>query len=247
MGKTPGLHDGHRDRMREKYVTYGLDMFEAHEVLEMILYYAIPRRDVNALAHEILNHFGGSLDRVFHSSFAELESINGVTHNVAVLLKLFYDVPYRADRERVKQIQFLNTWTEIGDYLKPFFEEFDHEVVVILALDGKRKILFCRKMFEGTLSRASVNMRSLLQSLALSEAVYAVVAHNHPSGNAMPSLDDFKTTQQISDILYAFGISLVDHLIFADHDYVSFAQTGYLPSALRSANVFADPNVRISE
>ena len=235
-----GIHEGHRQRLREKYRRFGPDVLAPHELLELILFYAIPRRDTNALAHRLLEHFNGSLTRVLTGSVDELMQVAGVGENAAVLLRMFRDVQIRMEHEKNENVRFLNTYADFGEYLRPYFKDQKREIVMYLGLDGTKKILCCRKLNEGDLHSVKISTRTLLENPVLTDAVFVVLAHNHPSGNAIPSQEDIQTTTAFAETLRRFGCLLVDHLIFAGDDHVSMAESGFIRDGLSAGYRFRD-------
>lgn len=220
-------HGGHRQRMKDKFLTNGLDAFHDVNVLEMVLYYAVPQKDTNPMAHHLLNEFG-SLAGVFDASVEDLENRGNLTRNAATLLKL---IPAVARRQQISKATFetiLNTTQRCGDYLVPFFFSETEEVVYLLGLDAKCKALGCVKLFSGTVNYANLSVRRVVETALNMKATSVVLAHNHTSGIAVPSQEDIQTTKAVAHALDLLGILLVDHIVVADGDYVSMAESGLL-------------------
>ena len=222
-----GIHDGHREKMRKRFMNGGLDSFADHEVLELLLFYAIPRRDTNETAHLLLERYG-SLTGVFNAPVEDLMKAEGIGENAAVFLKL---VPAACRKARLSgdgRDIILNSVDKIGDYLTDCFSGETSEVIYQLCLDKKGKLLACKRLAEGAADNADLNVRKLVENALLSSASAVVIAHNHPSGIALPSNEDYAATWRAQEALAAIGVPLQDHIIVADGDYVSMAQSGML-------------------
>ena len=223
-----GVHDGHRERRRQQFLTHGLDAFADHEVLELLLFYAISRRDTNPIAHELINHFG-SLSAVFTASVEELESIPGIGPQAASLITLLPAVFRRIRLSAEGENQIFTTTEQMGAYFLDLFFGQRSEVMYQACLDGKGKVLCCRRLSEGGSAAAECNVRRIVEIALRCNAAGVVLSHNHPSGVALPSREDFVATSQAAEALAAIGVQLVDHIIVADSDFVSMAENGSIP------------------
>lgn len=219
------VHQGHRARQRKKLLENGPRAFADHELLEMLLYYAIPRRDTNELAHRLLERFG-SLQGVFSATVEELSTVEGVGENAAVLLSLVPQIWQRSLQGAPERI--LNSVDKCGEYFAELLSGSRREMLWQVCLDGKGKVLSSRCLAEGDVSMAAVSVRQVVEYALRAGAVAVVLAHNHPSGVALPSQEDCATTRLIRDALRTMNIQLVDHIIVADGDYVSMAASGLL-------------------
>lgn len=220
-------HGGHRQRMKDKFLENGLDAFHDINVLEMTLYYAVPQRDTNPMAHHLLDVFG-SLAGVFDASVEDLMERGRLTQNAATLIKL---IPAVARRQQISKASFdtiLDTTQRCGDYLVPFFFGETEEVVYLLGLDAKCKALGCVKLFSGTVNYANLSVRRVVEAALNMKATSVVLAHNHTSGIAVPSQEDIHTTKAVAHALDLMGILLADHIVVADGDYVSMAESGLM-------------------
>ena len=221
------IHEGHRERMRKQLKTSGMDSLSDVQVLEMLLYYAAPRGDTNPAAHALLKRFG-TLDGVFSAPETELRKIDGVGEVAAQLLLLVPQVARRCLMSRSTQIQVLDTTSRCGQYLLPFFHGEREEVVYLLCLDAKCKALDCVLIHRGGVNVASIAARKVVKAALDSNATSVVLAHNHPSGLALPSQEDKQTTMVLKAALDAVGVVLADHIIVADDDFVSMRDDGIL-------------------
>ena len=219
------VHGGHRARLREQFLRSGLDSMSDVQVLELLLFFAIPRRDTNPIAHRLLERFG-SLSAVFEAPVTELSRVEGVGESAALLLNLVPQAARRHLIDRAKFEQVLDTTEKCGRYLLPFFHGERDEVVYLLCLDAKCKVLDCRMLFRGGVNTAGVSVRKIVEAALTYNATSVVLAHNHVSGIALPSREDEATTRQIRTALDAVGILLADHIVVADDDFVSMADNG---------------------
>ena len=223
-----GIHDGHREKMRKRFLSGGLEHFADHEALELLLFYAIPRRDVNPIAHELMNRYG-SLSAVLAAPVEDLQKVDGIGESAAILLKL---VPHLCHKARLadagKQEIVLNTSGRAGVYLLEYFAEEKNEVIYQLCLDRKGKALVCKRLGEGNVGSAALDIRRMVENAILSNASAVILAHNHPSGVALPSSEDYAATDRAKAALATIGVALSDHIIIADGTFVSMADSGYL-------------------
>ena len=222
-----GIHDGHREKMRQRFMTGGLDAFADHEILELLLYYAIPRRDTNPIAHALMERYG-SLPAVLAAPMEDLKRTEGIGESAAVLLHLVPQVCRRARLAQVGEDQVLNSSERAGAYLLECFDGESREVIYQLCLDRKGKLLACKRLGEGSEASADLDVRRLVENAILTGASAVILAHNHPSGVALPSDGDYTATMRVRAALNAIGIELADHIIVADGDFVSMADSGYL-------------------
>ncbi|MCD8377110.1 MAG: DNA repair protein RadC [Oscillospiraceae bacterium] len=220
-------HKGHRGRAREQFRVRGLEGMADHQALELLLFYAIPRGDVNALAHRLLDTFG-SLPGVFHASYENLLQVEGVGEHTAVLIRLMPALGQRYQQRLNQTGDVLDTTERLGAYLAPEFFGQSRESLVLLCLDARRKVLLCRRLSEGSLDGVAFHARSALEAALSCGAAQVVLAHNHLSGFAVPSREDVTATRQAMAAFAQAGIYLLDHLVFSGDDFVSMRDTGIL-------------------
>ena len=222
-----GMHDGHREKMRRRFISGGLESFADHEALEMLLFYAIPRKNTNEIAHHLLDKYG-SLTAVMSAPLEDLQKVPGIGENAAILLRLVPQLCRKARLADMGRETIFKTNEQAGNYLMEYFAGERNEVIYVLCLDRKGKLLACKRMSEGNTSNTELNIRMLIETVLLTSASEVILAHNHPSGVALPSDEDFLTTAMVQDALAPIGVKLADHIIVADGDYVSMADSGYL-------------------
>ena len=220
------VHAGHRKRLKERFRQEGLDSFDELHVLELLLFYCIPQKDTNLLAHELLDRFG-SLPQVLEATAEELEKVPGVGEHVSTLLTLITDISRYYMVSRSARFDVLLTNEQCGDYLLPYFVGRRDETVFMLCLDAKCKVLCCKEVGRGSVNSAGVPVRRVVETALGVNATTVILAHNHPSGLAIPSSEDIITTRRIAIALDAVGIVLADHIVVADGDAVSMAESGW--------------------
>lgn len=222
-----GVHSGHRQRLKDQFLTHGMDPIHDVNVLELVLFYAIPRQDTNPIAHRLLNAFG-SLAAVFDATPEELMERGGLSKNAATLIKLIPAAARRQQLSRSSCHQLLDSTQKCGDYLVPFFFGATQEEVYLLGLDAKCKVLGCVKLSTGSVNSAGLSIRKVVEYALNMKASSVVLAHNHTSGIAVPSQEDIRTTRSIAHALDLVGVYLADHVVVADEDYVSMAESGLI-------------------
>ncbi len=240
-------HEGHRQRMKERFLQNGLTSFSGHEVLEMLLFYAIPYRNTNDLGHRLERTFG-SLVKVLEADYPDLLKVDGVTPHIATLITLCGQLARRYQKEQYAFGTNLYDIESIGKYLLPWFSGQKGESVVLISMDNRHKVLNTTRIFEGSVSSTQFSVRGAVQQVLRDNATVVVMAHNHPNGHAFPSKADIDTTARFANVLRELNVRLLDHLVIAEDDFVSLAQSGYLPevfstqSGLPMSNKVADTN-----
>lgn len=223
------IHKDHRQRLKDRFLKDGLDNFDELYVLELLLYYCIPRIDTNPLAHRLLDHFG-TLTNVLNASPEELEKVEGVGKSTSTFLSLITQVGRYYQVKQSEQSRVLGTIDQCGHYLVPYFFGREQETVFMLCLDAKCKVICCKMVGEGSVNSANIPVRRVVEMALAANATTVVLAHNHPSGLALPSADDIQTTQRIASALETVEITLADHIVVSKEDFVSIAQSGfYIP------------------
>ncbi len=227
-----GLHDGHRKRLKAQFLAHGED-FHDHQLLELLLCYAIPQGDVNELAHMLLGQFG-SLAGVLDALPESLQQVPGVGEHTAVLLKLVPKLAGRYFEGRASLGTILDSTRAARNFLMPYYRQGSrNEMVYLVCMDAKYKVLGCRKLGEGSVNAADITPRRVVEAALACNATCAILSHNHISGLALPSQADLATTRRLWDVLRNVGVELLDHLIFADDDMVSLKDSGFFEGLYR--------------
>ena len=222
------IHEGHRARRRELYLKNGLGVFADHEVLELLLFYALPRQDTNPLAHELIRRFG-SLEGVLSARPEELAKVDGMGMNAAVLLSVLLPVCRRVREERYGGADtILDSSEKAGAYFLKLYLGIHREQFYEVCTDAKGKLLETFFLGEGNVGSVDTDLRTIAENALRCGAAFVFLAHNHPSGIALPSAQDKASTAAIEGGLRAVGIVLADHIIIADGDFVSMRESGLL-------------------
>lgn len=218
-------HAGHRERVKREFLQKSFDEnTPPHKVLEMLLFYAVPRKDTNVMAHELISRFG-SLSGVFDAPVEELTTVKGVTENVAALLKLIVPMSrlYMCDRyEAPAQFKSIE---DLGDFLIARYFGRKDEVFSITCFDSCGRFLGHETIESGDISSVGVSTRKIVEFVFICDAANAVISHCHPDGFALPSQADINVTKMVHSALKAIGVKLCDHIIVAGNDFVSLFQS----------------------
>ena len=214
------IHDGHRQRMRERFQKTGLEKFDKHEVLEILLYNCVPRANTNELAHRLIDRFK-TVNRVLQASAEELKTVQGVGDGVVMYFSLLNQMIRYVEVERATDVDVLEDSNAYIAYIKGFFSGIRNEQVYLLCMDAKRAVLGYHLISEGSVTSAGIPTRTIMEKALAANAVYVVLAHNHPGGFAIPSPEDEEVTQYLEMLFKSVGIILLDHVIVSDNDYVS--------------------------
>ncbi|MDY2861669.1 MAG: DNA repair protein RadC [Oscillospiraceae bacterium] len=221
-----GLHDGHRNRLKNRFLNEGLTNFEDHNVLELLLFYSIPRSDTNEIAHELLNKFG-SLHGVFEAGMEDLMSVNGISRHSAVLIKMIPELFVVYGRDKVRDIQKINSSDDAKQFFIPRFYGKVREEVQLVLLDDKMNIIKWVKIYEGSVNSANVPIRKIVEIAIENRATNVIIAHNHPTGLILPSKDDLRATAKVREALALVDVKLLDHVIVSDNEAASLKDSGY--------------------
>lgn len=224
MGK---IHDGHRDRMRTRFLQEGADGLATHELLEMLLYGTIPRGDTNEIAHHLLNEFG-SLSNLIESDPEEIAKSAGIGIKSAVFLSLLHELVRRYERDKMEEKPALTSIPRSVDYCAGLLMYCTTERFYVVCLDSRRKVLHTAKLSEGTVNDTSVSLRMVAEKALRYKATSVLICHNHPNGTVKPSYEDIELTGHLKKSLDALGIELMDHIIIGEKQYFSFFENDML-------------------
>lgn len=224
------MHEGHRQRLKNRFLAEGIDSFEDHEVLELLLYYAIPQGDTNPLAHKLLNHFY-TLSAVFDASVEELCKVDGVGKHTATLIKLIPHISQLYTSLSVRDKKALVNTAEAGEYVCKTIGLRACEVFAIISLDAQRRVLAFDIVEEGTVSGANVDARKVVTCALRRNASAVILAHNHPAGSLCASESDRRLTQRLCSLFEGMGIHVIDHIIAAGASkFLSMSDNGIMPN-----------------
>ncbi|WP_338969544.1 DNA repair protein RadC [Fusobacterium nucleatum] len=227
-------NQGHRERIREKFLNNGIDGFAEYEILELLLTYCIPRKDTKPIAKELLNKFK-SLDNVFKASFDKLSAIDGLGKNTIAFLKLMGDLPSIIYKDELKNKKLVDKETLkilnkdiLLKYLRNKIGYEEIEKFYILYLSSSNEVIKFEENSVGTLDRSSVYPREIYKKVINLNAKSLILVHNHPSDNITPSKSDIELTNEIAKGLKNFGALLIEHIIITKNSYFSFLEEGLI-------------------
>ena len=227
-------NQGHRERIREKFLNNGIDGFAEYEILELLLTYCIPRKDTKPIAKELLNKFK-SLDNVFKASFDKLSAIDGLGKNTIAFLKLMGDLPSIIYKDELKNKKLVDKETLkilnkdiLLKYLRNKIGYEEKEKFYVIYLSSSNEVIEFEENSVGTLDRSSVYPREIYKKIINLNAKSIILAHNHPSDNITPSKSDIELTNEIAKGLKNFGALLIEHIIITKNSYFSFLEEGLI-------------------
>ena len=227
-------NQGHRERIKEKFLKNGIDGFAEYEILELLLTYCIPRKDTKPIAKELLNKFK-SLDNVFKADFDKLSAIDGLGKNSIAFLKLIGDLPSIIYKDELKNKKLVNKETLkisnkdiLLNYLRNKIGYEEKEKFYVIYLSSSNEVIEFEENSVGTLDRSSVYPREIYKKIINLNAKSVILAHNHPSDNITPSKSDIELTNEIAKGLKNFGALLIEHIIITKNSYFSFLEEGLI-------------------
>lgn len=226
-GKLPSYIADHRKRLRERFLAGGADAMPDYELLELVLFRAIPRRDVKPLARELLEKFN-DFNGVLTAPAERLQEVNGVGDAVICELKIVAATAQRLARSRVLQRPVVSSWDALIDYCHTAMAHRETEQFRILFLDRKNTLIADEAQAKGTVDHVPVYPREVVKRALELNASALILVHNHPSGDPTPSQEDIAMTEQISAAAQALGVTVHDHLIIGKSRELSFRSEGYL-------------------
>lgn len=221
------VHARHRQRLKKRMMEQGPESFEPHVLLELLLTYAIARRDTNEIAHRLIARFG-TLRGVFDADLTELCKVDGIGEHSALLLKLIPELTRRYFDDESKRITQLISTEDVRRYVMPKFIGARNEMLMLVFLGNKNQVLAGEFLQEGSINTVAVNLRQIVERIMALRATGVVVAHNHPGGFAIPSSEDVSVTRMLKGVLDPLGVKLLDHIVVADDDCVSMRESEML-------------------
>ncbi len=218
--KVNNSHQNHRARVRETFRRAGVDGMPNHNVLELLLFYSIPRKDTNELAHRLIDTFG-SLNRVFDASYEQLMQVDGMGESSALLISMVPAICRRyAEGGEAKKIN-LSEPDDVSAYILKKYYGVKHEIFFMLCLDGTGNLINCCKLGEGTAGNVLIDKRTVIETALRNNADKVIFVHNHPNGIAAPSKNDLEMTGEFKALLSGVDIRLADHIIVAGDEALS--------------------------
>ncbi len=224
--------EGHRQRLRERFLLSGISGFHDYEVIELLLTLGTPRKDCKDAAKEAMAKFG-TLQAVLEASAEELCRIKGIGPKNLFGIKLIKEVADRYLEKRMIQKDPVRNSKELFDYLYHRLRDKSREHFQVIYLDAKNRILKTETLFVGTLTASSVYPREVVSASLLNRAAALIFVHNHPSGDPSPSPEDVAVTRELVFACKSVGITVHEHLVIGDSRYFSFADQGYIAQMSR--------------
>jgi DNA repair protein RadC len=237
------IHEGHRKRLREKFLKSGLEGFNDYEIIELILSLGTPRRDCKQPAKEAIKRFR-NLRGVLEAPARELQQIDGIGAHNAFGFKLVQEVAREFLKAKMLEKPYLSSSQEVFDYLYHSMRGLKKEVFKVIYLNSQNQIIDTVDLSEGTVNSSSVSTREVIESALKNNAAALIIAHNHPSGAITPSAADKKLTRNMVYAGKIMQVSILDHIIIGDNRFYSFAgegligdyETDFLSLLLRGSN-----------
>lgn len=221
-------HIGHRQRLKSRFLeTMGKGM-QNYELLELLLFYTNPRKDMKPLAKELLDYFDDDLDALFSAEISELERFNGVGETAIVLIKAIQNIVVRNRKQGITDKPLMDSWDKVIDYCQSLMGHQKVEEFRILYLDQKNKLIIDEVLQRGTIDQATIYPREVMKRALDVGASAFILVHNHPSGDPTPSQEDIELTKHIQKAAEMLSISLHDHLIICQDNFSSLRSLGLM-------------------
>lgn len=209
---------GHRERLRNRFLESNPDTIEDYHLIELLLFYSIPRKDTRDEAVELMNRFG-SLRRLFRADPRELESVEGIGKSSAVLIRLIHELMRRIDLDSLSAGLDCSDIDTLGRLLCMVMRQEQDEVMYLLALDGAKRLIKYKKLYQSHTSALNVFIRDITEYAISQHAEYIIISHNHPSGSILPSYRDEELTTNLLNGLKLLNIRLSEHIICSETAY----------------------------
>lgn len=220
-------HDGHRDRLRERFLNAGPDALADYELLELFLFRSIPRRDVKPIAKALIARFG-DFAAVLAANTERLCEVEGINERIALDLKLLQAAALRAARHTLANKPIIGSWAVLLDYVQTALGGLAREQFRVLFLDKKNRLIADELQADGTVDQAAAYPREVMRRALELSASAVILVHNHPSGDPTPSVADVDLTKQVVEAGRALKISVHDHLIVGKGDVLSLKGLGLI-------------------
>ena len=218
------IHKDHRKKVKERFFECGFTGMPDHNILELLLFFGIPQKDTNPIAHELIEKFG-SFSGVLEASKTDLQSVKGMTESAACLLTLFLPVYKRYVNDLHKKRKKFTDAKDIADYLRPLYLDTNNERVYALCLDSDNRMVACRVVSDGDIDSSAFDIRKLASIVLEVKAKKVVLSHNHPNGSLVPSQGDAIATKAAQELMQLLKVQLTDHIIVTDKSYFSMIKS----------------------
>ncbi len=221
------IHKNHRERVREKFIKYGLEPLSEHQVLEMLLFYAIPRKDTNVIAHRLIDKFG-TLQNVLEADYNDLIEVEDIAEVSASLIMFFRELYKYIRTNSVEENTDLSTAERVGEFCCRYFFNHTEENLILISMDGNRRLKCVDVISRGCENETAFYPRKIMKAVVKNRTNVVAIAHNHPGGSPEPSSNDLLITEKLGTMLSDIGVSVIDHIICSGDRYVSIAKRGLL-------------------
>ena len=233
-------HKGHRDRLKEKFISFGPEIFSDHELLEILLFFSIPRVNTNGLAHRLIDRFG-SLNSVLTAPINQLVLVEGMGKSSAILISLVAALMWRARQKPISKRKKFSSLREVGEMLTEYYRNLPYERFCALYFDASMRLIEMSVIAEGAIGEASVTPSRIAREAVLKGASGVIVAHNHPLGASSLSSSDRNLTHIIEATLAALEIPLIEHIVVGEVGYApTMMYKPGSPGAARNAKIYGD-------
>jgi len=224
--KKASIHKGHRERVRERYIRYGLESFSEYQILEFLLFYAFRQGDTNPLAHKLIDKFG-SLQGVLRADFNDLIEIDGIKEASASLITLIREIGKYVNTSNYTGVT-LSTTDDVGKFCCRYFSNHIVEEAIIIILNAQRQIQAIEVISKGNETETAFAPRTIIKAALAHHGCHIIAAHNHPDGNYLPSNQDVYNTNKLIPALREFDVFMIDHIVCAGNRYTSMFEKGYI-------------------
>lgn len=218
-------HLGHRTRLKRKFIEGGADALASHELLELLLFYCVPRRNTNDIAHKMIDELG-SLEKVLTADERALCEFDYISENGAILIKLVKELERRCAMESTGAVSRYDSIDKVGRFLLSLYTGQTVEKLYLLMFDSSMRMLDCVCVCEGGVSSVKLCSRKIMESILYSKAANVILAHNHPGGLAVPSKNDLALTRQLENLIECLDARLLAHIIVANGKYMPINNSG---------------------
>lgn len=225
--KEKNVHANHRNRVKQKFVKYGLSPFEEHEILEMLLYFSIPQMDTNPLAHSLIKEFG-SLKEVLDAPIERLTTVKGIGENSAILIKFLSSMLSKYGQLKTKEKIVIKNQNIAKSFVSSLFNGVSNEQFYVICVNAKSEVIGYKELNSGSETKVDVDIRQLTNFVLQKKCDRILIAHNHPNSNPFPSDSDIGMTRKICNSCILNDIELLDHLIYSPYGIISFAEEGFI-------------------
>lgn len=229
-------HISHRQRMYDRYAQAGIDGFAPHEVLELMLYYAIPRKDVNPLAHDLIDSFG-SFAGVLDAHVDDLAQIGGMSSRTAVYLGMYPKIMRLYNTQKAMTKDALSSVAKVAEYLHDLYIGHNKEAFYLLCLDAKCRLIQAVQINTGEVGGINIHPKNIVESAIRYNSSQVIFSHNHPYGQVEPSQEDTLFTRRLAVVMHTIDIPVIDHMIVNELESYSFARDGKMEQINKEVNI----------